>query len=150
MTCGIWKRSLLPSGFISLFQPLRLQDGSQLPVPCSRASWTGGAHRDPPERAKGLCRVPARESSLWPTSFSHMPEESGRVGSRENEVSSWATLAWSLECMGRGKTDPWSQHFLKSIILCAEGRRVEGLWRDSSDYRVGEGCGGREGLGRPQ
>ena len=124
MTCGIWKRSLLPSGFISLFQPLRLQDGSQLLVPCSRASWTGGAHRDPPERAKGLCRVLARESSLWPRSFSHMPEESEGVGSRENEVSSWATLAWGLECMGRGKTDPWSQYFLKSIILCAEGRRA--------------------------
>lgn len=103
MTCGIWKRSLLPSGFISLFQPLRLQDGSQLPVPCSRASWTGGAHRDPPWRAKGLPGALAKESQFWPNSFPHMPEVEGGVVSRENEVSGQATMTSRSGVHGKGK-----------------------------------------------
>lgn len=128
MTCGIWKRSLLPSGFISLFQPLRLQDGSQLPVPCSRASWTGGAHRDPPWRAQGLPRVLAGESSLWPSSFSHMPKKQGEVVCRANEVSGQASLALGSGVPGKGKTDPRPPRFPGS--LWALGRRREGLWRE--------------------
>lgn len=147
MTCGIWKRSLLPSGFISLFQPLRLQDGSQLLVPCSRASWTGGAHRDPPERAKGLCRVLARESSLWPRSFSHMPEESEGVGSRENEVSSWATLAWVWSAWeGERQTHGLSIFLRVSSSVQREGG-LKGSGERAETTERGKDVGEERGLG---
>lgn len=126
MTCGIWKRSLLPSGFISLFQPLRLQHGSQLPVPCSGASWTSGTHRDPPWRAKGLPRVQARNPCCGPALFhTYLRSREGRYPEKMKPL---ARQPWLLGLEGKDRTK--ASVFSYKSHLEAKGRRFERRWRE--------------------
>lgn len=122
MTCGIWKRSLLPSGFISLSQPQCLQDGSQLLVPGSRASWTGGAHRDPPWRAQRLPRVLIRESLLLAPLFPNCPNWLSRG------KEAWGRVTMVCRSGVHGKKDRIQTLVLSlNIIPWPKGRKLEGL-----------------------
>lgn len=132
MTCGIWKRSLLPSGFISLFQPLCLQHGSQLPVPCSGASWTGGAHRDPPWRAEGLSRALARNPCFGQALF-HTCLRS-REGWYAEKMKPLARQPGLLEHLVRERQNRSLSVFLR-VSYWGRGKQIqEALEREQNEF----------------